>query len=121
VRAVPQTATLFHALGLPVNLRGVAIENVASRIGEEGGVTLLVVEGELVNIAGRPLELPRLRFAVRGEKGAELYVWSAPADKLRLEPDERLPFRRRLASPPAAGQDVSVRFVTRADLLAGLK
>jgi predicted Zn finger-like uncharacterized protein len=120
VRLMPQTAALFRTIGLPVNLRGIEIVNVTSRFTEEGG-GLLVVEGELVNIARGAVDVPRLRFAVRGEKGAELFVWATPADRQKLEPEERLPFRRRLAAPPQGGQDVAVRFVNRNDIIAGLK
>ena len=37
-----------------------------------------------------------------------------------LEAFETMPFRSRLASPPAEGQDIQVRFFTRRDAVAGL-
>ena len=38
-----------------------------------------------------------------------------------LAPGETLPFRSRLASPPGEGRDVTVRFFTRLDAVAGLR
>jgi hypothetical protein len=38
-----------------------------------------------------------------------------------LGPFESLPFRTRLASPPADGRDIQVRFFTRRDAVAGLR
>jgi len=34
---------------------------------------------------------------------------------------ENMPFRSRLASPPAEGHDIQVRFFTRRDAVAGLR
>ena len=38
-----------------------------------------------------------------------------------LAPGETAAFRTRLASPPADGRDVIVRFFNRRDLLAGMR
>jgi predicted Zn finger-like uncharacterized protein len=121
VEAVPQSAPLFAALGLPVNLRGVAIQNVASRLIEDNGASILVVDGDLKNITANTIDVPRLRFAIRDPKGQEIYTWSAQPDRTKLQPGETLNFRRRLASPPAESRDVSVRFITRADITSGIK
>jgi predicted Zn finger-like uncharacterized protein len=119
-RLIPGTAIAYAAIGLPVNLRGVAIEKVVSRMLDDGGASLLVVEGELVNLTNERITLPRLRFAVRSDKGAELFSWTAPADRAAINPGERMTFRRRLASPPPEGSDILVRFVNRSDALTGL-
>ena len=121
VAAMPQTAHLFAMAGMPVNLRGVEIRNVSSRIMTDQGTQQLVVEGEIVNILATEAKLSRLRFAVRSEKGQEIYSWKAPADKPALEPGESLKFRRKLASPPNGAADVVVRFETRGDMVAGVQ
>lgn len=121
VNAMPQSARLYSALGMPVNLRGVEIRNVSSSIVVEQGVQQLVVEGELVNLHKSETKLSRLRFAVRSEKGQEIYSWKATAEKPALEPGETLKFRRRLASPPDGAADVVVRFETRGDMVAGVQ
>jgi predicted Zn finger-like uncharacterized protein len=121
VRLAPQSAALYAAVGLPVNLRGIEIRGVKSRMIDDGGVNVLVIEGELASVAKERQVVPRLRFAVIGEKGQEIYVWSAQADKAQLQPGEAMPFRRRLAAPPVDGKDVSVRFLSASDITAGLK
>ena len=121
VRFVPQIAGLYTMIGLPVNLRGIAIKDVASRMLDDNGVQILVIDGDLQNVSTRKVDVPRLRFAVRGNDGQEIYVWSAQADKASLQPGETLNFRRRLAAPPNDGKDVSVRFLTRSDTTGGLK
>jgi predicted Zn finger-like uncharacterized protein len=121
VRLLPQTAVVFAALGAPVNLRGIDIRDVKSRLVDDNGVNVLVIDGNLVNTREAQAHVPRLRFAVLGDRGQELYVWSAQADRSNLKPGETLNFRRRLAAPPADGRDVSVRFLSASDITAGLK
>jgi predicted Zn finger-like uncharacterized protein len=121
VTALPQSAALFSAIGLPVNLRGIAIQNVASRLVEDNGAAILVVDGDLRNVTDKVLDVPRLRMALRDGGGQEIYVWSAQPDRTKLQPGETLNFRRRLASPHAEAKDVSVRFITKADITSGIK
>jgi predicted Zn finger-like uncharacterized protein len=116
VRFVPQTASLFSAVGLPVNLRGLSFDDVRTTVETKDGVTVLVVEGTILNQTRQPLEVPRLRFAVRNAGGYEVYAWTAlPAEPV-LAPGDRAPFRSRLASPPADAQDIIVRFFNRRDV-----
>src|SRR6266567_1296391 len=118
VRFVPQTASLFSAVGLPVNLRGLSLDDIKTSIEAHEGVTVLMVEGTIANVTRQPLEVPRLRFAVRNAAGYEVYAWTAlPAEPV-LAPGDRVSFRSRLASPPADAQDIIVRFFNRRDVTA---
>ena len=116
VRHFPQTASLYAALGLPVNLRGLFFQDVKSRNDFEDGVSVLVIEGTVVNLTTRTLDLPRLRFALRNASGHEVYAWTTQPPKSMLGSGNGLPFRARLASPPADGRDVIVRFLNRRDV-----
>ena len=119
VRHFPQTASLYAALGMPVNLRGLFFQDVKSRSEFEDGVGVLVIEGTIVNLTTRTLDVPRLRFALRNASGHEVYAWTAQPSKSTLGSGNGLPFRARLASPPADGRDVIVRFLNRRDVAAG--
>lgn len=120
VRALPQTAKLYALIGRPVNLRGLEINAVASRILDEGDVPLLVVDGEIRNVTDRAVTVPSLRFGLDGERDREIYAWTVPADRPTLEPGESIVFRRRLASPPQEAKTVRVRFVDGQDKVSGL-
>jgi predicted Zn finger-like uncharacterized protein len=115
VRAMPQTGSLFAKLGLPVNLRGLAIEGVKVEMDAAENVAVVIVEGAIVNVAKVRIEVPRLRFSTRDASGAEIYTWTALPQKAALAPGEAQPFRTRLASPPAESRDIQVRFFTRRD------
>jgi predicted Zn finger-like uncharacterized protein len=119
VRFLPQTASVYARIGLPVNLRGLAFENIKTTRGIEDGVPMLVVEGEIVGTTGRHAEVPRLRFAVTDRTGREVYAWTTRPSRTLLPPGETLPFRSRLASPPAEASGISVRFFNRRDAQAG--
>jgi predicted Zn finger-like uncharacterized protein len=121
VRHAPQMASLYAAIGLPVNLRGLSFADVKVTRDTHDGVPVLMVEGNIVSTASVPVEVPRLRFAMRNEVGGEVYAWTAIPSREVLGPGETLPFRSRLASPPGEGHDVTVRFFNRLDSLAGLR
>jgi len=121
VRFLPQTASLFAAVGLPVNLRQLAFENVRITRETENGATILMIEGFIVSKANKPVEVPRLRFAARNASGQEIYTWNAKPERSILEPGQRLPFSSRLVSPPADANDVMVRFFSANDAMAGKK
>ena len=120
VRHVPQTASLFAAVGLPVNLRGLVFENVVSSTEFSDGMPVLVIEGTIVNVTRRPLDVPRLRFGLRNSAGHEVYAWTTQPPKPVVGSGNGLAFRTRLASPPPDGRDVIVRFFNRRDVTAGL-
>jgi predicted Zn finger-like uncharacterized protein len=121
VKHAPQTASLYAMIGLPVNLRGLAFDSVKTSRDTHDGIPVLVVEGTIGSKSSAMVEVPRLRFAVRNAAGSELYSWTAMPSRTALAPGEQLAFKSRLASPPADAQDVTVRFFTRHDVLAGVR
>ncbi len=76
VRIMPQTASFYAMLGLPVNLRGLAFDNVATATEQHEGVPILVVEGNVYNSARKTEDVPRLKFIVRNAARQEIYSWS---------------------------------------------
>jgi len=121
VRYLPQTASLFAAIGLPVNLRHLKFENVRISKEVQDGVNILIVDGAIVSTTNKRAAVPRLRFAARNATGQEVYTWTALPSRSILGPGETLDFHSRLASPPADASDVMVRFFTAQDVEAGAK
>ena len=121
VRFFPQTASLFSAIGLPVNLRNLKFENMRISKETQEGLSALVIEGSIVSIASKPTEVPRLRFAARDGAGQEIYTWSSMPSRSTIGPGEKLEFRSRLVSPPESATDVVVRFFGPQDAVAGAK
>ena len=119
VRLLPQTATFYRMVGLDVNLRGLTFKDIKITNETVEGKPVLVIEGMIVGQTGQPVELPRLRFSVRDEQGAEIYAWNAVLEQPVLKPGERAYFKSRLASPPPEGRNIDVRFFNKRDLAGG--
>lgn len=116
VRVFPGLASFYAPIGLPVNLRGIEFQNLRTSNEMQDGVGVLVIEGELVNPTRYTRDVSRLRFAVLGADGREVYSWTALLPRETLLARESITFRSRLASPPEEGQSVAVRFLHRSDL-----
>ena len=119
VRYLPQTASLFATIGLPVNLRHLNFEKVRIVKEVQDGVNLLIIEGMIVNTASKPTEVPRLRFAARNKTGQDVYTWTALPSRSILGGGESMEFQSRLAAPPANASDVMVRFFSAEDAAGG--
>jgi hypothetical protein len=79
----------------------------------------VIVQGAIASEAGKPVAVPRLRFAARNSTGQEVYTWTMPPPRSILGPIERLEFRSQIPAPPVDIRDVMVRFFTAKD--AGAK
>ncbi|GAA0245185.1 hypothetical protein LNAOJCKE_0680 [Methylorubrum aminovorans] len=112
VRAMPQTAGLFARVGLPVNLRGIDLSDVAAfQVPAEGSnPARLIVEGDLVSVGRERVDVPPIEVEVRDAEGQPLYRWSVPGPRSALEPGERARFKASLSAPPEKGRQIEVRF-----------
>lgn len=116
VRLMPQTAAFYRVAGLHVNVRGLAFKDVKVSSETVDGKPVLVIEGLIVSETRTPTAMPRLRFVVRDDHGTEIYAWSAVLEQPGLNPGDKAWFRSRLASPPAEGRSIDVRFFNRRDI-----
>ena len=121
VRYAPQMASLYGALGMPINLRGLSFTDIRISNDIYDGVPVIMIEGMIVSHATMAVDVPRLRFAVQNAAGHEVYTWTSVPTQPVLEAGARLPFKTRLASPPPDSHNVVVRFFTRRDAVAGLR
>ena len=102
VRTLPQTASLFAAIGLPVNLRQLEFEHV--KISKDAQDGVLIVQGAIVNTAAKATEVPRLRITARNATGQDIYTWTARASRSVLGPGEQVKFTSRLTCAAAGRQ-----------------
>jgi predicted Zn finger-like uncharacterized protein len=121
VRALPQTASFYALLGLPVNLRGLTFDDVVTTTEQHDGAPILVVEGTIFNGARKAEDVPRLKFVVRNAARQEIYSWTTTPARNVLPPGEMESFRTRLASPPPDAHDLVLRFVNRREFITGAR
>jgi hypothetical protein len=113
VWVMPQTASFYAELGLPVNVRGVQFEAITAAAERHDGEPVLIVKGEIGNGTNTVQAVPHLRFAVRNLQRQEIYSWTATPARGSLAPGETLAFRSELVLPPPNTRDVVVRFADR--------
>jgi len=106
----PQSATLYSALGLPVNVHGIAFTDVSYHRETEDKQTVLAVTGKLVNVSGHELAVPRIRVTLTGEDGRELYHWDFTPDVAVLRAGQSVNFLTRLSSPPGGARHLKLQF-----------
>ena len=119
VRLLPQTASFYKMVGLDVNLRGLLFKDVKVTTETVEGKQVLVIEGVIVGETRKAVDLPRLRFSVRDAQGAEIYAWNTVLEQTVLKPGDRAWFKSRLASPPAEGRSIDIRFFNKRDIAGG--
>jgi predicted Zn finger-like uncharacterized protein len=119
VRLMPQTAAFYRAIGLDVNLRGLAFRDVRLATSAADGKRTLTVEGTIIDLKARAVPLPPLRFVVRDAKGSPIYSWDGAADQTAIRPGERVGFRTELAEPAEAARTIDVRFINASERAAG--
>ncbi len=110
VRAFPASAGAYAAIGLPINLRGLELRNVRSKLLNDGGQKVLTIEGDIANITPNGGKVPDIQVSVRNSAGLVIYTWNSPAPKSELSSGESIYFRARLAAPPAEANDVKLQF-----------
>ena len=106
----PQSASLYAAIGLDANARGLSFEDVSYVKGKEGEQIVLIINGKLRNVTGHELAVPQLRVGLSDSGAREVYHWTFSPDAVTLKPGQVLPFRTRLTSPPPAAVGIEVRF-----------
>jgi predicted Zn finger-like uncharacterized protein len=111
----PPSASLYRALGMPVNVRGVTLTNISYKQEYEGGQPVLSVTGKIVNVSNREQPVPEIRVVLMDDAKRELYHWTFDAGVPTLKPGAETPFTTRLSSPPADARNLNVRFAEAGD------
>ena len=106
----PQSASFYAAIGMPVNVRGMALMNITYQQDFEDGQPVLSVTGKVVNISDRELPVPELRVVLTDDAMHELYQWTFDVGVPTLKPGAESSFVTRLSSPPPETRNLNIRF-----------
>lgn len=107
---LPGAARLYALFGMPVGSHGLGFEGVRYGWTSEGGQNVLEVQGDVVNLTEKPLDVPTVVIALRDESGAEISEWTTEVGEEELKGGEHAPFLRQIPSPPSNVRSVKVRF-----------
>jgi predicted Zn finger-like uncharacterized protein len=106
----PQASSVYAALGLHVNTRGLDFVDVAYHSETEDGQPVLAVSGKLVNISAHELSVPAIEVTLTDDNRHTLYHWSFNSNVATLRPGETEAFLTRLSSPPSGARHLELRF-----------
>jgi hypothetical protein len=87
-----------------------AFRDVRSELDARTSGAVLIVTGEIANVAAHEAILPHLEFLVRNGDEQVLATWTSAPPRPKLGPGEAVRFETRLASPPPQGRQVRVHF-----------
>jgi hypothetical protein len=115
VAALPDLAGLYAAIGLPVNLDKIAIENVVATRDQTFGGSRVTVRATLRNLGASQLPMPPL-VAALGKGGAPLGTFDPPAKSINA--GQSVAVTIELASVPDNAETVALRLKRRGETLA---
>jgi hypothetical protein len=111
VARFPASAEVYRALHMPVAVRlGLEFEEVTSERLVEGGVSVLVVEGEIVNQSAQSRQVPPIRVILLDDGGRQLQRETFSSKETSLDAGGKTTFSGRLINPPSQARNFSITF-----------
>jgi predicted Zn finger-like uncharacterized protein len=114
VRAWPQTASAYAAVGLAVNPTGLVIEQVRAEPSLQEGHAALAISGEIRNVVGREVVAPPLRITLLNAQGKRVAGQIAALGNARIPPGETRHFVTSIFDPPFSAANLQVDFAAGA-------
>lgn len=108
----PPASKLYELVGLslPETATGLELRNVRSARESVGGDTVLLIEGEIVNVSASVQDIPVIVIALRDADEREIDRWTVSLPQSRLLPGEVAAFASRKDKLPPETKGLVVRF-----------
>ena len=111
VASFPESAPIYRALRLPLAVQpGLEFGQVNSDRVVEGGVAVLVFEGEIVNLSKEPRRVPPIRVILLDDGGRQLQGETFSSKDASLDAGAKTTFSGRLVNPPSQARNYSITF-----------
>ena len=118
VNGIPQTATLYKAVGIDVTLSGLSIEDPITRSALVDGKPVLVVNGAVRNITAKAQDVPLVELSLHSKDGEALVTWLVDTQKTNLGKKERVTFVSEYPNPPVDAVKLRYRFANETAVAA---
>jgi len=110
VRAVPDLAGLYAAVGLKVNVIGLDFSEVTTLHSRHGDSDVLTVNATIFGVEPRVVMVPPVVVTLLGSDDKPVYAWSVAPKQGDLEPGEMISFSAELVGPPEDARQVRLSF-----------
>jgi predicted Zn finger-like uncharacterized protein len=111
VASFPESADIYRALRLPLAVQsGLEFGEVSSDRVVEGGVAVLVFEGEILNQSKELRHVPPIRVILLDEGGRQLQRETFSSKDSSLDAGGKTTFSGRLVNPPSQARNYSITF-----------
>ena len=120
VNGIPQTATLYQAIGVDVKLSGLSIEDPITRSALVDGKPVLVVNGAVRNITSKTQDVPLVELSLHSKDGEPLVTWLVDTRKENLGKKERVTFISEYPNPPLDAVKLRYRFADETAVVQGV-
>ncbi len=110
VRALPDLAGVYAALGLEVNVVGLEFRDVKTLRTLRDGVEVLQISAGIASIDSHQVLVPPVIVTLLDEAGNSVFEWSVASKAAVLLPGEWVDFETQLASPPGNAVNVQLTF-----------
>lgn len=110
----PQSERFYALINLPVNVQGLAFEEIKQERLTENGESVLQISGRVVNVSERELAVPAIQVSLRDMEEHEIYAWTFSAGVAALGPGQWSHFSARLPNPPAETARTELSFASGA-------
>lgn len=110
----PSTKRVYELIGEFIGVPTSTLEVQDVRLVEQplAGLTVVVLEGKIVNNTAEPQFVPDLRASLLDERKRSLFDWTFAADRQVVAPGESISFRTEAINPPEFLGDAQVTFVS---------
>lgn len=108
--AIPATAPIFAALGLPVNTLGLVIEGVKSQAAFQAGRPVLSVTGSIRNVNKASTDAPPIRISLLSREGKPVAALLAQPLNAKIPPGAIRYFAVSLPDPPSGARELEIVF-----------
>lgn len=111
VEGFPASASIYQKLGLPVTMQlGLQFENVTSERLAERGVSILVIEGQIVNMSEQERKVPPVKVTLLDDGGRKLQDELFRPEKEVVAGGGKVSFSGRVVNPARQARNFSVTF-----------
>ncbi len=110
VRAFPDLAGLYAAIGLKVNVVGLEFADVTTLLERQDGENVLQISARIHAVSSHQVTVPPVRVGVLDDAGQPVFEWSVTPRAAIMLPGEWIEFKTRLNSPPETAAQVRLLF-----------